>query len=111
MKHEQDRFVEQALVEADVVSAEQLEDARRVALEQDSSALKVLQTQEIVNPRQLALATADVCESPFVDLTDYEPCFQNAQLVPRSVAERILAFPAVHAGGGRDDRSRGPARP
>ncbi|MHC4910447.1 MAG: GspE/PulE family protein [Planctomycetota bacterium] len=99
MKHEQDRFVEQALIEAGVVTAEVVEDARRTAVEQDRSSLAVLQEMEVVTSRQLALATADVCESPFVDLAHYEPNFQNAQLVPRSIAERYLAFPLFMVGG------------
>ncbi|MFO0831609.1 MAG: GspE/PulE family protein [Phycisphaerales bacterium] len=47
----------------------------------------------IISSRRLAIAKAKICEYPFVDLTHYEIDFANARHLPRSVAERLNAFP------------------
>ena len=50
---------------------------------------------------------ANVSESPFVNLDDFEPCFANTALVPRSLAERYCLFPLFMINGvltlGMDD--------
>ncbi len=47
----------------------------------------------IITSRRLAIAKAKICEYPFVDLSHYEIDFANARHLPRSVAERLHAFP------------------
>ena len=47
----------------------------------------------IATTRRLAIAKAKICEYPFVDITHYEVDFRNTRLVPRAVAERLVAFP------------------
>jgi type II secretory ATPase GspE/PulE/Tfp pilus assembly ATPase PilB-like protein len=47
----------------------------------------------VVESRDVALARAVVCETPFVDLERYDVTLQNAELLPRGVAEAHTAFP------------------
>ncbi len=57
------------------------------------SVIDALTTLSLVTPRQLAIARAKICEHPFVDLERYEIDAAGATLLPRSTAERLLAFP------------------
>ena len=90
---DQDLFLEQALLESGTIDPDQLEVAKRHALERDLSVTAALVETETITSRQLALVKADVCEAPFVDLAAYEPSYANTQLIPRTVAERYVAFP------------------
>lgn len=47
----------------------------------------------VINSHQLAITRAKMCEYPFVDLNAYNIDIHNATRLPRSVAERIVAFP------------------
>lgn len=47
----------------------------------------------VVNSRQLSITRAKMCEYPFVDLNAFNIDIHNATRLPRSVAERICAFP------------------
>jgi type IV pilus assembly protein PilB len=51
-----------------------------------------------VPERAVSLARATVSESPWVDLDHYDIDFQNAGLLPRSLAEACLAFPLFRLG-------------
>ncbi len=91
--HNQDVFLEQALLEEDRVTTEQLEDARRHADGHKVDLVDALIETAAITGREIALAKAGICEAAFIDLADYEACFANTQLVPRAVAERFLLFP------------------
>lgn len=97
--NDQDVFLEQALLEEGLISTAQLNEGHRVAAENDCDIVDALIQNEVLTSRRIALVKADVCESPFVDLSNYEPCFQNASLVPRSVADRYCLFPLFHVDG------------
>jgi type IV pilus assembly protein PilB len=91
--HNQDVFLEQTLLEEGRVSREQLEAARRYAIEHQVDLVDGLIGSRAISGRDIALAKAGICEAPFVNLDEFEPCFANTQLVPRSVAERYCVFP------------------
>lgn len=88
-----DTFLEQALLEARLLSTQQMADARHYAAHHECDMIDAFVRSGAVSGRDLALTYADVCESPFVSLDDYEVCFSNTQLLPRAVAERYHAFP------------------
>ncbi|MHC5004921.1 MAG: GspE/PulE family protein [Planctomycetota bacterium] len=90
---EQDVFLQQALLESGAVTTAELEAARREASERDVSVTEALLRSEAVDAKTLALVRADLCEAPFVDLIDYEICFANTRLIPRTIAERYMIFP------------------
>jgi len=89
----QDVFLERALLEEGLLDHGQLESVRRHAVEKGVDLVDALVQTETLTSRQIALIKADVCEVPFVELADYEPCYANTALVPRSVAERQCCFP------------------
>lgn len=89
----QDVFLERALVEDGLVSQPQIAEARQFALDHDLDLVDALVKTKTAPGREIALSRAVLCETPFVNLTDFEPCFGNTQILPRSVAERCCAFP------------------
>jgi len=90
---EQDLFLRRALLESGLASPAGIDEAARLARERGDDLATALVECGALSARQLALVKADVCEVPFVELHDYDVCFQNANLIPRSVAERYRVFP------------------
>src|SRR4029450_11203960 len=91
--HDQDVFLERALIEDRLLTSDQLAEAKRYEAEHNVDLVDALVRSRILGGRDIALARANVCETPFVALGDYEPCYANTQLLPRSLAERYFAFP------------------
>jgi type IV pilus assembly protein PilB len=90
---DQDVFLERALVEDRLINDQQLVEAKRYALEHDLDIIDALTASKTLSGRDIALTRADVCETAFVDLGDFEAHYGNTQLLPRNVAERFRAFP------------------
>ncbi len=90
---EHDLFLERALLDAELITSDQLDRARRHGKEQECSISEALVQCELLTQRDIALTRADICEVPYVNLADYEPCFANTSLIPRAIAERYSAFP------------------
>ncbi len=97
--NDQDIFLEQALVEEGHITAAQLAEARTFSTEKNCDIVDALVQTETVTSRRIALVKADVCESPYVDLSDFEPCFANTAYVPRSMADRYCLFPMFMING------------
>ncbi|UCD74464.1 MAG: type II/IV secretion system protein, partial [Phycisphaerales bacterium] len=91
--HDQDVFLQRALLDASLVTPEQLATARQHGADHDVDLVDALVQTEVLTSRQIALTRADLCEVPFVSIADYETCFANTGLVPRAVAERYFVFP------------------
>ncbi|MEX2219215.1 MAG: ATPase, T2SS/T4P/T4SS family [Phycisphaerales bacterium] len=91
-------FVVASLVEAGLLSQENLERATRHAAEKHLPVPEAAVDLGLLKSREVAIARAGVCECPFVDLGSYEIDLRNAALLPRSVAERQLAFPLFNLG-------------
>jgi type IV pilus assembly protein PilB len=90
---DQDVFLERALIAEGLINPDQLEHARRYSNEHDVDLVDSLVLTETLSSRQIALTKADVCEVPYVELTNYEVCYANTTLLPRTVAERHCTFP------------------
>ena len=90
---EQDVFLERALVEEGLLNNDQVAQARRYAAEHDLDLVDALVKSKALTGREVALTRANVCETAFVALSEYEPCYVNSQLLPRTVAERFCLFP------------------
>jgi type II secretory ATPase GspE/PulE/Tfp pilus assembly ATPase PilB-like protein len=86
-------FVIAALLESGRVAAEAVESARRAASDDGISVTEALIARGVIDPRGLAIARAETCECPFVDLASYEIDFTNAALLHRTTADAIIAFP------------------
>lgn len=90
---DQDLFLERALLAEALVQPEQIREARKHATSQGVDFVDALIATGALSSRDLAVIRADLCEVPFVNLADYEPCFGNAAIIPRNVAERFQVFP------------------
>lgn len=88
-----DVFLERALVEDGLIDDQKIAAARRFAQEHELDLVDALVKSKTLTGRDIALTRAQLCETPFVALSDFEPCYANTQLLPRSVAERCCAFP------------------
>jgi type IV pilus assembly protein PilB len=96
---DQDVFLERALVEDELLTNEQLIAVKSFAVEHDLDLVDALVKSKIVNGRDVAMTRANMCETPFVSLADYEPCYANTQLLPRTIAERYCLFPLFMVDG------------
>ncbi|MCA9297045.1 MAG: hypothetical protein KC983_11020, partial [Phycisphaerales bacterium] len=88
-----DVFLERALLEAERLTAAQLEAARTYMVEHRVGLPESLVATEVLTAREVALCRAEICEVPFINLDDYEPCYANTAILSRSIAERCCAFP------------------
>jgi len=95
---EASEFIIQSLIEEGKLAARDVEKIRQCAQEHligvDEAALKL----GLLKARDIALAKAIVCEYPFVDLEMYDVDITNSRLIPKSMAERIHAFPLFVTG-------------
>jgi type IV pilus assembly protein PilB len=91
--HDQDVFLERALLAEKLIDQTQMVAVKRHCAENDTDLVDGLVATETLSSRQLGLVRAEITETPFVDLDEYEPCFANTSLVPRSLAERHTVFP------------------
>jgi type II secretory ATPase GspE/PulE/Tfp pilus assembly ATPase PilB-like protein len=91
-------FVIQALIEDGKLSAGNAEELRRYsALHEVSLEEAVIRLQK-VSSRDLAIAKSVICEYPFVDLTIADTDIRNSRRLPKSMAERLVAFPIYVVG-------------
>ena len=91
-------FVVAYMIEEGILSPEALDRATRHAAENKCTIPEAAVTLGAVTKRQVAIARAAVCECPFVDLEHYDLDLKNAVLLPRSAADRQLAFPLFNLG-------------
>lgn len=100
-------FIQQALIEADYLDSDRLAQVKAHAAEEGVTAEQAAVALGFVSASQLAIVKAGVHEVPYVNLANHEINFANANLVPKSVAERYLLFPLFHLDGvvvvGMDD--------
>jgi len=94
----QQDFVVQMLREERLVTQEQVDRASRRAIEQQTTVAEALVALGFVGARDAAIVRAAVCECAFVDVTHYDVDLNNSALLPRSVADKQLAFPLFNMG-------------
>lgn len=88
-----DDFVIAALLEEGLIDKAAAANASRVALERGISPSEALVLTKVLDARAVALVRAQTTEYPFVDLAWYDINLNNTGLVPRGVAEALVAFP------------------
>jgi type IV pilus assembly protein PilB len=93
MMRDHDVFLERALLDAERITPAQLECARTFMAEHRVGLPESLVATEVLTAREVATSRAEICEVPFINLDDYEPCYANTAILSRSIAERCLAFP------------------
>ncbi|MBL0921896.1 MAG: type II/IV secretion system protein [Phycisphaerales bacterium] len=87
-----------ALLEEGVVDEAQAQTAQRHASENGMSVPEAIVALAMARSRDLAIARAAICECPFVDVDAYTIDIRNAERLPRSLAEKVGAFPLFTLG-------------
>lgn len=95
--------VEQALVDADIVSREQMEQFAKTAEDNSKPLFAYLLSEGVINEEQLAEATARVSGMPYVDLSHAVIDAKVLALLPIDTAQRFMAVPI----GETDDSIQG----
>ena len=81
------------MLEENLITNDQLRAAEKIATDQGVPLAEALVLSGVSTDRAIAIARASLCESVYVDLTHFEIDIHNAELLPRTIAERHLAFP------------------
>ncbi|MFG0326731.1 MAG: GspE/PulE family protein [Phycisphaerales bacterium JB037] len=92
-------FLVRTLHESGELNDQELRAAGEHASLHGCTVLESLLSLGTVTSRQLAIARAKICEYPFVDLAAFQVDIKNANLLPRSVAERTESFPLFSIDG------------
>lgn len=82
-----------ALLEEGVLDEQKVKLAERVATERGVSITDAVVAAQLVPARTLAIVRASLAECPYVDLAAFEIDISNAAVLPRTLAERVGAFP------------------
>lgn len=93
-------FLIKELLENGIVDLGDVEQAKEHAAQAGLSVSESLIEIGAVTSHALSLARAVIAELPYVDLDHYEFNMRNAELLPRSVAESLVAFPLFALGEG-----------
>ncbi len=86
-------FVIQALIEDGKLTENGAADLRRYAAEHELTLEEAVIRLKKVSTRDLAVAKSIICEYPFVDLALIDPDIRNSRRLPKTMAERLIAFP------------------
>jgi type IV pilus assembly protein PilB len=93
-------FLIKELLENGIVDLGDVEQARAHAAQAGLCVSESLIEIGAVTSHALSIARAVIAELPYVDLDHYEFDMRNAELLPRSVAESLVAFPLFALGEG-----------
>ncbi len=86
-------YLIRCLIEEGFTTQPQVNEATAHARRDGIEIEQALVTAGVISARDLAMARAILCEYPFVDLDRYDIDINNAAMLPRSVAEQLVAFP------------------
>ncbi len=92
-------FVVRDLLDRGRISDADVERSRAHAEREGIGSIEALQALGVVDSREIAITRAAICESPFVDIEAYDIDNNNAELMPRSAAEKHGAFPLFNVEG------------
>ncbi len=85
-------YVVSMLVDEGVLAPEAGDRAAKHAAEKQIGVAESLVSLGLISAKALAVASAAVCEVPFVDLDHYEIDYAHSSLLPRSASEKLGAF-------------------
>jgi len=86
-------FILQALIEAKKISEKDAKVIRAAVTNKEFDFDEAVIRSNIVSPYDVALVKASICEYPFADLTKFDIEIRNSRCMPKSVSERLHAFP------------------
>lgn len=85
-------YVLSYLQEEKLATPESVAAAQRHAIEHGVGVHEALVATGVISARDLSIARASVAECCFVDILHYDIDLTNAEMLPRSVAEKVSAF-------------------
>ena len=88
-----DEFAVNLLLEDGRLTADQVAEATKQAAASRTTVTAALVKAKVLTAKDFALARAVVSEVPYVDLDHYEVDVQVGSLLPRSLADKIVALP------------------
>lgn len=86
-------FIIQALIEAGKLTEEQAASLRDTIQEKEMDFDEAIIRSNFVSPFDVALTKASICEYPFADITKFDIDIRQSRRMPKSVSERLRAFP------------------
>lgn len=87
------QFMVQELIDDAVITAADADRAKQLAAERGVDQVDALVEIGAVTSDALARSRAKLCEYPYVDLATFEFDAQNADVIPKAVAERYSVYP------------------
>jgi len=86
-------FIIQGLIEARKITEKQATDLRVSIQEKEMDFDEAIIRSNSVSPFDVALMKASICEYPFADITKFDIDIRQSRAMPKSVSERLRAFP------------------
>ena len=91
-------FILQALIEAKKLTEVEAEKLRDVIKEQEMDFDEAVIRTNYVSTTDVAVVKASICEYPFADITKFDIDIRQSRCMPKSVSERLRAFPLFMLG-------------
>lgn len=86
-------FIIKALIESGDIGDSEARRLREYIVENEVCLDEAVLRSNIVSPRQVALAKSMICEYPFVEIKSYDIDIRQSRCMPKSMSERLRAFP------------------
>jgi type IV pilus assembly protein PilB len=91
-------FILQALIEANKITQRDAAKIREMIVENEMELDEAVIRSNIVSSYDIAIFKASICEYPFADLTKFDIDIKQSRCLPKSVSERLKAFPLFSFG-------------
>lgn len=86
-------FIIKALIESGDIGESEARRLREYVVENEVCFDEAVLRSNIVSPRQVAIAKSMICEYPFVEIKSYDIDIRQSRSMPKSMSERLRAFP------------------
>lgn len=86
-------FIIKALIESGDIGESEARRLREYVVENEVCFDEAVLRSNIVSPRQVALAKSMICEYPYVEIKSYDIDIRQSRCMPKSMSERLRAFP------------------
>ncbi len=86
-------FIIQSLIECEKLTIAEADRLREYIVEKSIGFDEAVIRSNIITPHDVAIAKATICEYPFIDLRQYDIDIRQSRCLPKSMSERLRAFP------------------
>lgn len=86
-------FITKALIEFGILDVDSARRLRAFGEEHEIGFDEAVIRSNIVSPREVAIVKAMICEYPFADIKKYDIDIRLSRCIPKSMSERLRAFP------------------